>query len=116
MAHSQPWQNANDNIAQQFLGVFRYSRRAIDLVWTTSHALTIGFALLTLCAGVLPAAAAYLGQLIVDSVVAAIDTYNATQVIDYPSVMPDRVRDWRSAARCPPRTLPRWPTPCCDIG
>ena len=88
MAHSQPWQNANDNIARQFLGVFQYSRRAIELVWTTSHALTIGFAILTLFAGVLPAIAAYLGQLIVDSVVVAIDTYRASQVIDYAAVMP----------------------------
>lgn len=55
----------------QFLGVFRYSRRALDLVWRTSRALTVWLALLTVVAGVLPAAVAYLGQLIVDSVVAA---------------------------------------------
>ena len=56
---------------KQFLGVFRYSRRALDLVWETSRGLTLWLALLTVIAGVLPAAVAYIGQLIVDSVVAA---------------------------------------------
>ena len=55
------------------LGTFRYSRRALGLVWTTSRSLTIMLAVLTVAAGVLPAAIAYLGQLIVDAVVAAID-------------------------------------------
>ncbi len=53
------------------LGVFRYSRRALDLVWTTSRTLTFTLALLTLVAGVLPAVIAFIGQLIVDGVVAA---------------------------------------------
>lgn len=88
MAHSQPWQNANDNIVQQFLGVFRYSRRAIKLVWTTSRPLTIGFAILTVFAGILPAIAAYLGQLIVDAVVAAISIYNEQQIVDSSEVLP----------------------------
>ena len=57
---------------REFLGVFRYSRRAVELVWTTSKPLTILLAGLTLAAGLLPAAIAYVGQLIVDSVVAAI--------------------------------------------
>ncbi len=56
---------------QRALGVFGYSRRAIELVWTTSRPLTIAIALLTLVAGVLPAAIAYVGKLIVDGVVAA---------------------------------------------
>ncbi|HSG66685.1 MAG TPA: ABC transporter ATP-binding protein [Gammaproteobacteria bacterium] len=55
-----------------YLGVFRYSRRAVELVWSTDRKLTIGLAMLTLCAGVLPAAIAYVGQLIVDAVVTAI--------------------------------------------
>jgi ATP-binding cassette subfamily B protein len=62
-------------VARSFFGVFRYSRRAIELVWTTSHRLTIALALLTLLAGALPAAVAYVGALIVDSVVAAIRLY-----------------------------------------
>ena len=55
-----------------FFGVFRYSRRAIELVWSTNRPLTVWFAALTLIAGVLPASVAYIGSLIVDGVVAAI--------------------------------------------
>ena len=54
-----------------FFGVFRYSRRAMELVWTTNARLTVILALLTLVAGVLPAAMAYVGALIIDAVVAA---------------------------------------------
>ena len=54
-----------------FFGVFRYSRRALELVWTTSARLTVALALLTLAAGILPAGVAYVGALIVDAVVAA---------------------------------------------
>ncbi len=54
-----------------FFGVFRYSRRALELVWSTSRALTLALAALTLLAGVLPASVAYVGALIVDAVVAA---------------------------------------------
>ena len=54
-----------------FFGVFRYSRRALELVWSTNRALTVALALLTLVAGVLPAGVAYIGSLIVDAVVAA---------------------------------------------
>lgn len=63
---------------REFLGVFRYSRRAIELVWTTHRGLTIALGLLTLVAGVLPAGIAYVGQLIVDAVVAAIEQRKAT--------------------------------------
>jgi ATP-binding cassette subfamily B protein len=51
--------------------VFRYGRRAVELVWSTSRALTATFALLTLLGGVIPAGIAYVGQKIVDAVVAA---------------------------------------------
>ena len=44
-----------------FLGTFRFSRRAIDLVWSTSRPLTFGLVLLTLIAGVLPAVIAFVG-------------------------------------------------------
>ena len=60
-----------------FLGVFRYSRRAIELVWSTNRALTVWFALLTLVAGVLPASVLGIGSLIVDGVVAAIHSAGA---------------------------------------
>ena len=56
---------------KRFFGVFRYSRRALGLVWSTNRPLTIALAALTLAAGVLPAAMAYVGALIIDAVVAA---------------------------------------------
>ena len=64
-----------------FFGVFRYSRRALELVWSTNRALTVSLALLTLLAGVLPAAVAYIGALIVDAVVGARDAGGAAQVL-----------------------------------
>ena len=67
---SQPDENSVGLLSRS-LGVFGYSRRAIELVWTTSRRLTITLALLTFAAGILPAAIAYIGQLIVDGVVAA---------------------------------------------
>jgi ATP-binding cassette subfamily B protein len=68
--------NPDDNtgLMSRFFGVFRYSRRAVELVWSTSRRLTVILAILTVFAGVLPAAIAYVGQLIVDGVVAAIDS------------------------------------------
>ena len=54
-----------------FFGVFRYSHRAIQLVWSTSPVLTVSLGLLTIVAGVLPAGIAYVGSLIVDAVVGA---------------------------------------------
>lgn len=56
---------------RQLFAVFQYSGRAVELVWTTSRALTVALALLTLVAGLLPAAIAYIGKLIVDAVVLA---------------------------------------------
>jgi ATP-binding cassette subfamily B protein len=52
--------------------VFRYSRRAIELVWTTNRALSVALGLLTLTAGMLPAGVAWVGAHIVDAVIAAI--------------------------------------------
>jgi ATP-binding cassette subfamily B protein len=54
-----------------FFGVFRYSRRALELVWSTSRNLTLSLGALTIIAGVMPAGVAYVGALIVDAVVAA---------------------------------------------
>jgi ATP-binding cassette, subfamily B, bacterial len=56
---------------RQSLSVFRYSRKAVDLVWTTSHTLTISLAMFTLAGGLLPSAIAFVGKLIVDYVVLA---------------------------------------------
>ncbi|NEP12112.1 MAG: ABC transporter ATP-binding protein [Symploca sp. SIO2C1] len=55
----------------QSLSVFRYSGKALGLVWTTNHRLTVVLAILTLVAGLLPAVVAYVGKLIVDGVVVA---------------------------------------------
>lgn len=60
----EPW-------LQRTLGVFRYSWRALKLVWTTSRALTIVFGLLTALAGLMPTGIAYVGKLIVDQVLLA---------------------------------------------
>ncbi|MES1022503.1 ABC transporter ATP-binding protein [Gloeocapsa sp. BRSZ] len=56
---------------RQIFAISRYSRRAIKLVWTTSRVLTVVLAVFTLTAGLLPAAIAYIGKLIVDAVVIA---------------------------------------------
>ena len=63
--------NSDAGFLRRALGVFGYSRRALELVWTTSRPLTLVLAVLTLVGGILPAAIAYIGQLIVDGVVAA---------------------------------------------
>jgi ATP-binding cassette subfamily B protein len=59
--------------AMRFLGVFRYGRRAVALVWSTNRRLALVLAVATVVAGVLPAAAAYVGKLIVDAVVAGME-------------------------------------------
>jgi len=51
-----------------FFGVFRYSRRALELAWSTNRPLTVALGLLTLLAGILPALVAVVGALIVDAV------------------------------------------------
>ncbi|TAL86267.1 MAG: ABC transporter ATP-binding protein [Rhodanobacter sp.] len=51
--------------------MFRFSGRALELVWSTSRSLTIALALLTIAAGLLPAGVAYIGKEIVDAVVGA---------------------------------------------
>ena len=47
-----------------------YGRRALEVVWRSSHGLTIALAVLTLLASFVPPAIAWTGKLIVDSVVA----------------------------------------------
>jgi ATP-binding cassette, subfamily B, bacterial len=69
---------------ETFAGVFRYSRRALELVWTTSKPLTFALAALTLLAGALPAAVAWVGAQIVDAVVAAIALRGAPVVASGP--------------------------------
>jgi ABC-type multidrug transport system fused ATPase/permease subunit len=64
-----------------------YTRQAIALVWSTHRPLTITMAIATIAAGLLPAAAAKVGQLIVDAVVASIDQYQVTGTADYEAVL-----------------------------
>ncbi len=79
---------ADDSIlAKSFLGVFKYSGRALALVWATSRRLTVGLAMLTLVAGLLPAAVAYVGALIVDAVVAASRAQAAGAAPDFDAVV-----------------------------
>ena len=58
--------------------MFAYSSRALSLVWTTNKGLSVMLALLTLVAGVLPAAIAYVGAQIVDAVIHAADLHRHT--------------------------------------
>jgi ATP-binding cassette subfamily B protein len=67
--------------------VFQYTRHALGLVWATSRPLTIALALLTLVAGMVPAAVAYVGALIVDAVVAAIAAHSSTGAVDLSTVL-----------------------------
>lgn len=56
---------------KESIGLYKYSLKAMKLVWETSPQLTILLALLTLIGGVLPAIMAYTGKLIIDSVIEA---------------------------------------------
>ncbi|MGH8221037.1 MAG: ABC transporter ATP-binding protein [Steroidobacteraceae bacterium] len=55
-----------------FFAVFRYSRRALELVWSTNRRLTLALAAFTVIAGVLPAGVSVLQSLIIDAAIAAI--------------------------------------------
>ncbi len=81
MAHFTPPGPPPDATARGFFSVFRYGRRAMGLVWITNGRLTVALAVLTLVAGVLPAAIAYVGALIIDAVLAATKTATDTDVI-----------------------------------
>ncbi|MFT5302108.1 MAG: ATP-binding cassette subfamily B protein [Mariniblastus sp.] len=63
--------NDAPSLIGRFFGVFRYSKEALSLVWTTDKRLTFILAALTIFAGVIPGGIAYIGKLIVDAVVLA---------------------------------------------
>ncbi len=67
--------------------VYGYTRRAVELVWNTNYRLAIILGLLTLTAGLLPAAMAWVGKLIVDGVVGQIDLVKGGAVPDYWAVL-----------------------------
>src|SRR5687768_5285419 len=56
------------NSPRQFFGVFKYSKRALELLWSTSKPLSVFLGFCTILAGVLPAGVAWVGARIVDSV------------------------------------------------
>jgi len=61
-------------VIRDYFGVYRYSGRAVSLVWDTSRRLTLALIGLSIAGGLLPAAVAWVGKLIVDSVVSALRT------------------------------------------
>ena len=75
--------------ASEFIKVFTYSRLAVGLVWTTSKKLTVWFIVLTLLAGALPGAIAYVSKLLVDAVLLAakssddLTKQHALQIVGY---------------------------------
>lgn len=60
------------NSVSKFLAVFQYSKVAIEIVWSTSSALTVLMAVATLMSGVLPGLIASVGGLFVDAVASAL--------------------------------------------
>ncbi len=66
---------------QRSLGVFAYTRRAVRLVWDTSGALTVSLFGLTVVAGLVPAAIAWVGKGLVDAVVAAAASGGASALV-----------------------------------
>ena len=64
-------EKTSPSLRTRFLGSFSYVPRALGLVWKSSHSGTFLIAALTLLSAVLPIAIAWVGKLIIDSVVAA---------------------------------------------
>ena len=60
---------------RNYLGVFRYTRRAVQLVWSTNRVLTIGLALGSLFAGLLPGGIAWVGKHLIDAIVLGARTH-----------------------------------------
>jgi ABC-type multidrug transport system fused ATPase/permease subunit len=71
---SAPSDSESSVLIGRFFGVFRYSKEALRLVWTTDKSLTLLLLALTIFAGVVPGAIAYVGKLIVDAVVLAVES------------------------------------------
>ncbi len=78
LAASHPKEPEASSGLRRYLDVFQYTSRALNLVWSTSRWITLWLAGLSLLAGVLPAAMAYVGKLIVDAVLVAAATPDAS--------------------------------------
>jgi ATP-binding cassette, subfamily B, bacterial len=72
----------SQNPARRFFGVFRYTKRALELVWDTDRALSVLFGVVTVIAGLLPSLVAWIGARIIDSVVAAGQSHLAGAHVD----------------------------------
>ena len=68
IANQPPPHGESINSARQFFGVFKYSKRALELLWSTSKALSFLLGFCTILAGILPSGVAWVGARIVDSV------------------------------------------------
>src|SRR5256885_4013806 len=75
------------NSPRQFFAVFRYSKRALELVWATNRGLTILLAIVTAIAGVLPSMVAWIGARIIDSVQSARAAHATGNSFDYKVVI-----------------------------
>ena len=65
---------------QRYLSFFSSAARAVRLVWDTDRRLLVAMALLTVLAGILPAAMAVVGQRIVDAVLFAQQAGTGTDI------------------------------------
>jgi ATP-binding cassette subfamily B protein len=70
------------NSPRQFFGVFKYSKRALELLWSTSKPLSFLLGFCTILAGVLPSGVAWVGARIVDSVYWATRALAGGQTMD----------------------------------
>lgn len=87
MVHPSSFDNESAPPPKRIQDLIIYSRRALRLVWSTSHKLALVFAGLTLVAGALPAGIAWISQLIVDGVVAAMDQFQQIASAEIDQVM-----------------------------
>ena len=81
-----PADNFLEAMSRHF-AVLAYTRQAVSLVWDTNRRLAILLALLTVAAGLFPAAVAWVGKLIVDGVVMQIEVVRAGSTADYWAVL-----------------------------
>ena len=79
--HSASASQPSPGLLAQFLPLVTYGRRALALVWATSRLLTFTLAALTVIAGLLPAAIAWVGKELVDSVVQAMSQGEMSRAI-----------------------------------
>jgi ABC-type multidrug transport system fused ATPase/permease subunit len=63
--------NASTRRLRDYLGVLRYSRRGVSLVWQANARLTLGLAACTVVAGLVPGLIAWVGKNLLDSVLLA---------------------------------------------